>query len=429
MKKKNFVWIILALIMVLAPLNAQAKPRETFTKILLPNGLTLLYRVMKDQPMVSMCAAVPIGMNFPKRSMAHLTEHMIFRGNSQYSFTNILDVTSRLGGSFDGQTSFDATFFKYIVPKSGFNEAFKVFNSVLWNAGLSEENMALEQKIVVHEAEMNYPSRLEMYPILHYFYPQNNDTVATVYGITPQDLKDYYRSFYQPVNVTYIIAGDFQPEMVIAALKQLKNIYGDSHQQISDVTIKDLDLPHGDISEERNIAPFQFQILLAYEFEGLSPAERMILRILTYLYGQTRRIHYERNELQDYYVTMRSIGSKDFFGLYYLERDRPYNQQIYSEEKANLLKLIRQFQKVDIQKQLKMVTFLVEMEQAQSNNSPSEALDYELQRLIDPESITVDSLSILKKLDHKDLQSVIHKCFSQPPTFSVLVKNAVEGGN
>jgi predicted Zn-dependent peptidase len=429
MKKKYVLWIVLALVWISVSFNVEAKQQDEFTKIVLPNGLTLMYRVMKNQPMVSMCAAVSIGMNHPKRSIAHLTEHMIFRGNSQYSFADILDVTSRLGGTFDGETSFYATFFNYGVPKSGFDEAFKVFNSTIWSAGLAESNMALEQKIIVHEAEMNYASRLEMYPVLHYFYPENNDTVTTVNAITHQDLKEYYQSFYQPANITYIIAGDFQPEGVISALKQVKNIYGESAQKISDVTIKGFDLPHHDVVEERNIYPYQFQMLLAYEFEGLSPEERMILRVLSYLYGETNRVDYEKNELRDYYVAMRSVGEKDFFGLYYLERDRPYNQQIYNEEKANLLKFIRQFKKVDIKKQLKMVTFAVELEQARSNNSAPEAVDYELQRLIDPENITIDSLNILKRLNDKDLQRVIDKCFSQPPAINILVKNAVQGGN
>jgi predicted Zn-dependent peptidase len=428
MKRQHFLWIVMTLILIIAPLNASAKPKETFTKMVLPNGLTLLYRVMKNQPMVSMRAAIPIGMNYPKRSIAHLTEHMIFRGNSDYSFNDILDVTSRLGGTFSGETSFYATCYNYVVPKAGFNEAFKVFNSTIWSAGLAEQNIALEQKIVVHEAEMNYAARLEAYPILHYFYPENNDTEATVHAITRQDLKTYYQSFYQPGNVTYIIAGDFQPGDVIAALKQVKNIYGESDKKISDATIKEFDLPHRDIVEERNLYPYQFQVLLAYEFDGLSAADRMVLRILSYLYGETNRIDYEKNELRPYYVAMRSVGNKDFFGLYFLERERPYDQKIYNEEKMNLLKFIRQFKKGDLKKQLKTVTFLVELERAQSNNSAADAVEYELQRLIDPENITVDSLEILKKLSNKDLTRVIDKCFSEPPVLNVLVKNVQEGG-
>jgi len=287
----------------------------------------------------------------------------------------------------------------------------------------------LEQKIVVHEAEMNFASRLTMYPVLHYFYPENNDTVTTVNAITHQDLKDYYQSFYQPSNITYIIAGDFQPDTVIAALKQAKNIYGPSDIKISDVTIKGFDLPHQAVVEKRNIYPYQFQILLAYKFKGLSPEERLVLRVLSYLYGETNRIDYEHNELRDYYVAMRSVGNEDFFGLYYLEKDRPYNEQICNQEKANLLKFIRQFKKADFKKQLKMVTFQVNLERAQSNDSTENAVDYELQRLTDPEDITVDTLKILNKLNNKDLTRVIDKCFSEPPSLSVLVKSPDQGGH
>jgi len=49
--------------------------------------------------------------------------------------------------------------------------------------------------------------------------------------------------------------------------------------------------------------------------------------------------------------------------------------------------------------------------------------------LIDPDAITIDSLEVLKKVNNSDLQRVMEKCFSGPPTTCILVKNVPEGGN
>jgi predicted Zn-dependent peptidase len=423
-KKRSFLFFVMAIMLVLISVNAEAKPKEAFQQVILKNGLHLRYRVMKGEPMVSMSAVIPIGMNYTgKKSIAHLLEHMIFRGSAEYSFLDILNVTSRQGGTFSGFTTLYATTYNYVVPNDHFREAFKIFNSTIWHASLTEEHVALEQKIVLHEADMNYTSRLPGYPLLRYFNPEHSDNPATVYAISAQDLKNFHRSYYQPANATYIVAGDFQPEAVIAALEQVKNIYGESTQKISESVMTEFNLPRRDIVEERNLYPYHYQALLAYEYSDLSPPERMVLKVLGYLFGYSHRIDYEKNQYQEYYIMTRSFGDKDYFGMYYLERNQPFDEESYANIKANLLKFIRQFKKVEFKKALEDVAFQVDYEKILSEQSAADAVGYEIQRLIDPDNITVDSLEILKKLSQRDLESVINKCFTQPPTTSILVKH------
>jgi predicted Zn-dependent peptidase len=429
-KRRIFLCLMMTFLLSMTSVNAAAKPKDTFQQVTLKNGLKLMYRVMKGEPTVSMCAVIPIGMNYTgKKSIAHLTEHMIFRGSEIYSFSDILNVTSRQGGTFSGFTTFKATTYNFVVPQANFDAAFQVFNSMLWSATLKEHDFTLEQKIVLHEADMNYASRLPGYSVLRYFYPEHSDTPETVYGIAAQDLKDFYQSYYQPANATYIMAGDFQPEAVIAELERLKNVYGESSKKISDSIIKEFELPQGEIVAEKNLYPYHYQVLLGYQFSGLSPADRMVLQILGYLYGSTYRIDYQKNEFQKYYVLNRSVGDRDYFGMYYLERNHPYHEESVQQSKANLLKFIRQFRKVDLKKARKNMAFLVELERIQSERSAAGAVEYELQRLTETENITVDSLAVLNKLSQRDLERVINKYFVQPPTTCVIVKHNPEGGD
>ncbi len=423
-KRRIFLWLVMAVMLIMATVNIEAKSKEAFQQVTLRNGLQLKYRVMKGDPMVSMSVVIPIGMNYvKKKSIAHLLEHMIFRGSAEYSFSDILNITNRRGGSFSGFTTLYATTYNYVAPSDDFEKAFKVFNSTIWSAALTEQHVALEQKIVLHEAELNYASRLPGYPLLRYFYPEHSDTPETVYAISAQDLKDFYQSCYQPSNATYIVAGDFQPEVVMAALEQVKNIYGASTQKISEQIMTEFSLPRQDIVEERNLYPYHYQVLLAYEFSGLSPAERMTLKVLGYLFGYSHRIDYEKNKFQEYYMITRSFREKDFFGMYYLERNQPYNEEAYTNIKTNLLKFIRQFKKVELKKALKELAFQVEFEKIASDQSAADAVEYEIQRLIDPDSITIDSWKAMNKLSERDLERVINKCFIQPPTTCILVKH------
>lgn len=428
-KRRIYFWFAMALWLMLTSLGAEARPQEAFRQVTLKNGLQLRYRVMKGEPLISMAAVIPIGMNYAKKnSIAHLLEHMIFRGSAAYSFSDILNVTSRQGGTFSGFTTLYATTFNFVAARENFAKAFQVFNSALWSAALTEPHLALEKRIVLHEADMNYALRLPGYPLLRYFYPEHGDTPETVNTISARDLQDFYQSYYQPANATYLVAGDFDPAAVTADLERVKNVYGGSAAKISEAVITDFTLPRGDIVTELNLSPYYFQVLLAYEYRGLSPTERMVLKFLSYAFGSSQRIDYEKNQYQEYYALTRSFGGKDYFGMYYLERNQPFTEESYAKVKANLLNFVRRFKKVELKKALKDFAFQVEFEKIASNRAAADTVTYEIQRLIDPDNITVDDLPVLKKIAQRDLDSVIRKCFGQPPTMTVLVKHKAGTG-
>jgi predicted Zn-dependent peptidase len=427
MRKQNLFWLVMALLMVFAPYSAAAKPPETFKKVVLQNGLTLMYKVMKNEPMVSVYAVLPVGMNLEnQKGIAHLIEHLVFRGGSGFTFKDILETTNRQGGEFNGFTSFYTTVFNYVVPKAKFDDAFQIFNGSLWQIDLSEANIALERKIVNHELNMDYAMRIPYYPVFHYFYTENFYSKETVDAMTVQGIKDFYQSYYQPTNVTYVIAGDIDPKAVIAKLENIQNGYG--KKEVPKSALNEFNLPRADIVEERNIYPYQYQVLLAYQFTGLTAEERMVLRMLSFMYGTEQKIDYEKNEAKVYNVVERSLGNTEYFGIYYLERKHPYSEADFNELKASMLKFIRQFKKVDLQAVRKDFVRAVEMERASSNQSAVDAVQYEVQRLTDPDNVTVDSLDVLKKIDNKDLERVIDRYLSGPPTTWILVKNNGVGG-
>jgi predicted Zn-dependent peptidase len=401
----------------------QAAPAEPFTKVVLKNNLTLMYKVMKGQPMVSISAVLPIGMNREKeKGIAHLLEHLVFRGGSGYTFRDIAAVTNRQGGNFNGYTSFYATAYIYQVPKESFEQGLKVFNGSLWGTELSLPIVALEQRIVLHELDMDYSERYAYYPLFKYFFAEILYSKETIAAITPEDLKTFHKTFYQPEKATFIIAGDFDPAQVIAELEKVQNAYGRIAAPPSAASFA-LNLPKQAIVENRNLYPYQFQLMLAYEFSDMIPQDRMILKLLAYMYGYGAKIDYLRNEYKVYYTLARSIGAKDYFAIYYLERNASYSDAVLQQEKANMLKFFREFRKAEFTKELRNFIKLIEQEQKLSQISPEAAVDYELQRLTNPEDRnTVDSLAVLKKLTQKDLERVLDNYFNKPPTTWILVK-------
>lgn len=428
MRKKPLSFILLA-IFIFFSFNAIAapKPRENFTRQTLKNGLTVMYKVMKGQPMVSLAAVFPIGMNREKeKGIAHLLEHLVFRGGSGYGFQDIAGVTCRQGGEFNGYTTFYATYYNYVIPKENFDTAFRVFNGCVWKTDFSESVIDLERKIVIHELDMNYSDRYLYYPIFHYFFPEFRYSRESVAEISSQDLQDFYQNYYQPGNATFLLAGDFDPKPVLEELEKCSNGYG--ARQTPKTSVVEFDLPRQDVVETRNLYPYHYQLLMAYELEGISDRERMILKLLSYVFGYDSKIDYEKNEFKVYNVVTRTLGNKDYFGIYYLERNRPFTDEALAATKVSLQKYFREFKKIDFSKELQNMIQLVEMEVVESQESPAEAVDYEVQRLVQFDNITTDSLPVLRKLTLKDLEGVIEKFFTKPPTTWILVKNLETGG-
>ena len=400
-----------------------------FTRTTLKNGLTVLYKVMKNEPLVSIYAVFPIGMNREKaKGIAHLLEHVVFRGGSGYNFTDIAEVTTRKGGQFNGFTSFDTTSYNFVVPRENLSEGLRIFNGIVWKPITSGTALELEKKIVIHELDMDYSERYQEYPVYRYFYPEFSYSQASVAAITSQDLEEFHRQFYQPDQATYVLAGDFDPRQVLPELEKLGNGYGGRIGAEPETT--GFDLPDRDLVEERNLYPYQYQILMAYQFNGMTPQERMVLKLLANLYRVDAKIDYEKNEYRLYNTIYRNVGARDYFGIYYLERSHPYSEAVFKEDQAALSKYFREFAAIDLRQSLEDTIRQINLAAASSEQSASAAVEYEVTRLTDPDTLTIDDIPLLKKIKTKDLQAVLDKYFNQPPRCWILVhSNYQDGGD
>ena len=320
------LFILVAFLITALPI--QAASDRGFTKVTLKNGLKVMYKIMKGQSQVSINAVFPIGFNYEaKKGIAHLHEHLVFRGSSAYNFDDIARVTIREGGQFSGETGLTATQYTYVVSKENFAVAFNIFNDSLWNTNISDTTVALEKKIVLHELNMDYSERYQDYPIFSYLLPEfdYNKAAANYAIIKPADIQQFHRDYYQPDKATYIITGDFDPQPVLAELGEISNGYGKGDNIKPEPQV--FDIPAQNVEEKRNLYPYQYEVMLTYEFSGMPEKDRLVLELLSLIYGEDSKINYELNEFDLYQMYYRHVGDHDYFSIYYLERNHPYDAE------------------------------------------------------------------------------------------------------
>ena len=127
-------------------------------KSVLSNGMTVLTRVVRTIPKVSLQIWYNVGSKNERageKGIAHLIEHMIFKGTEEMlSESDINDVTHMLSGSCNAFTSYDYTGYLFNMPTQHWKDMLPIMADCMENARFDKEMLASEMKAVIQELKM-----------------------------------------------------------------------------------------------------------------------------------------------------------------------------------------------------------------------------------------------------------------------------------
>jgi zinc protease len=95
--------------------------KERITKLELKNGMTLIVFRTTVAPKVMVQITYDVGSYVETEKeygMAHLIEHMIFKGTQKLSESDIISIAKRYGATFNAFTSSDMTAYFFEVDKN-----------------------------------------------------------------------------------------------------------------------------------------------------------------------------------------------------------------------------------------------------------------------------------------------------------------------
>ena len=93
------------------------------------------------------------------RGIAHLLEHMVFKGTSRRSAQEIAAAVEGTGGSLDAYTTHEHTSFQVRVPSDHLGTGLDVLADLAFSPALRAEDLDLEREVVLEEI-----SRMEETP-------------------------------------------------------------------------------------------------------------------------------------------------------------------------------------------------------------------------------------------------------------------------
>lgn len=197
-------------------------PYESFT---LDNGLTVLFHVDRSDPVVAVSLTAHVGSAREKpgrTGFAHLFEHLLFLESENLGPGGLDRLSARIGGSgANGSTSRDRTNYLQTVP----NDALE---KMLWAEAdklgwfintVTDPVLQKEKQVVKNEKRQSVDNRpyghtfyvmhKALYPESHPYNWQVIGSLADLQAATLDDVKEFFRAWYTPNNVTLVVAGDF----------------------------------------------------------------------------------------------------------------------------------------------------------------------------------------------------------------------------
>ena len=194
-------------------------------KKILNNGMTILVRPTHAIPKVSLQIWYNVGSKDEKtgeKGIAHLIEHMIFKGTKKLSESDINDLVHKLSGVCNAFTSYDYTGYRFDMPTQNWKEMLPVIADCMVNCTFKEDHLNSEMKAVIQELKMgrdNYVGTLakDMLALIFPDHPYHYPVIGykqDLWNVHSIDLLNFYKKHYVPNNATLVIVGDVNPEEV-----------------------------------------------------------------------------------------------------------------------------------------------------------------------------------------------------------------------
>jgi zinc protease len=205
---------------------------EGITEYRLDNGVRILLFPDASTSKVTVNCTVFVGSRhegYGETGMAHLLEHMVFKGTPRYpKATDIPKALRDRGAVYNGTTSDDRTNYYETLNASDDNLEFAIRLEAdrLVNSFVRREDLASEMTVVRNEFESgeNRPQYMLFQRMLAVAYEWHNYGKSTIGNrsdierVPIEKLQAFYRKYYQPDNVMVIVAGNFKEAKALALL-------------------------------------------------------------------------------------------------------------------------------------------------------------------------------------------------------------------
>ncbi len=205
----------------------------------LNNGLTVIHQYLPATPVVVTDVWVEAGAIAEPQEwsgMAHFLEHMIFKGSPNVTVGEFDWLIENTGGIANAATSYDYAHFYLTTASSHLKQTLPALADILLRANIPDEEFIREREVVIEEiySSHNDPDFLGFQALCqntyqcHPYRRPNLGEKEVLLEQTPDHMRCFHRTHYQPENMTIVIVGGIEQEQALTLV----------HDNFSDFSVR-----------------------------------------------------------------------------------------------------------------------------------------------------------------------------------------------
>lgn len=184
----------------------------------LDNGTRIVLENIPHRSSATMGIWIPQGSRLENSSelgYSHFTEHMLFKGTENRSYTDISKEIDRLGGYMNASTSREVTNYYITLSSKHINTGLDVLSDMYYNSVFADTEFNVEKKVIIEEIKMGEDNPDEYMFDLFYLDSYGDSpigrniagTLQSITNSTRDQLDDFYQKSYGPEGSVISLAG------------------------------------------------------------------------------------------------------------------------------------------------------------------------------------------------------------------------------
>jgi zinc protease len=303
LKSAGRVSLLLLLSFILLVPISEAGVKESVFEAVLPNGLKVILLENHKVPLVTFQVWYRVGSRnegWGKTGLTHMLEHMMFKGTERVGPEEFSRIIQENGGNDNAFTSYDYTAYFENLNADRVQVSIDLESDRMQNLLLREQDFRTERMVVMEERRLRtddnpqavlieqvMAAAFEMHP---YHWPIIG-WMEDIARFTLEDLKTYYKTYYNPVNAFLVVVGDFKKQEL---LPKIEKAFGSTPKGVAPVQEKDIDPPQ--IGERKIFVKKEAQLpflVMGYHVPNLREPDSYVLELIAALLsgGKSSRLY------------------------------------------------------------------------------------------------------------------------------------------
>ncbi|MBD0321655.1 MAG: insulinase family protein, partial [Gemmatimonadetes bacterium] len=186
----------------------------------LPNGLTVVFEEQHAARVAAFQVWVKAGSADERpdqAGLAHLHEHMLFKGTARRGPGEIARDVEAHGGEIKAWTSFDQTVYHIVIASQFARMGLDILGDAIRSSAFDADELAREIEVVCEEIKRSQdtPARRasrDLFSTAYQVHPYRDPVIGTaesVRGFDRNKVLEFYRRHYTPKNLVLCATGDF----------------------------------------------------------------------------------------------------------------------------------------------------------------------------------------------------------------------------